>query len=433
MKYSLKDGVSKLQDGLKSMVSSLANTRSAVNQNRMTSTQLSWHDMNEIYKTGIGNKIVRLKAGDALDPGGLSFESTEDQEWFEKRMARLFRKAVKWQLAFGRSVILLQDRGNSLKTPLPANPDSNRLIFRPFAGDMVMAFSADTNLESPRYMKPDWYYIRGVPVHHTRIIDLAYIEPTEWELPYYHYGGISEFELIYQQLVNDGVIERAVPTLLEKSSNVFYKVKDFKNLIQQGEESNVIKYFQLIEDQRSIYGAGIIDSEDEIETFEQALSNLDKTDQASLRRISMVTGISLPRLIGENVRGLNSSGENERESDKATIDALRNDYVLPGIQDLMDKLGRGQVWSSDSWGGSPGEVADYESKVLNNAAMLYDLGADYEGYLEEKGMLQKSSWEQMFPRGEGEAEEPMEPEEEPGGEETLAGLIQEATGGSEES
>jgi hypothetical protein len=421
-----EDGIEAFQDGLKSMVSSLANSRSASARNRIDSDRLTWADMNEIYKTGLGNKIVRLKAGDAVSEGSFEFEKSEDQEFFDKRLARLVRRAVKWQLAFGRSVIVIQDYGNTLNSPLPSSLEDKRLLFRPFAGDMVTAYSPNVNLESPRYMMPEYYYIRGATVHHSRVIDFTYIEPSEWELPLYQYGGISEFELIYQQLINDGVIERAVPTLLEKSSNFFYKVSGFKDLIRQGNESDVIKYFQLIEDQRSIYGAGIVDSEDEVMSIAQSFQNLDKADQTSLRRISMVTGISLPRLVGENVRGLNSSGENEQQSDNATINALRNDYVLPPLQDLFWKLGRGEIWSSDRWSETPGEKADYESKVLNNAAMLYDLGADHEAYLEEKGLLQKDSWDKVFPEQEGELEPP-----EVDADQSLSEMVQEIGGGEE--
>lgn len=402
----MSEGNTGFWDGIKSLVSELANRRNAGRSNTIVSDKLSWKELNEIYKTGIGNKIVRLKAGDALAEGAIEFERREDEDFYNTRLAKLVRKAVKWQLAFGRSIIVLQEKGGNLRKPLPDSVDRNSLIYRVFSGDMVTVSNPVVNLEDPRYMKPNLYYVRGVPIHHSRVIDFTYLEPVELEAPIYQYGGISEYEIVYQQLINDGIVERAVPAILEKNSNMFYKVKGFKEMVATGNEKDVIKYFGLMEDQRSIYGAGILDSEDEAFTLEQQLTNLSDADSIGLRRISMVTGISITKLVGENVRGLNSSGETERQSDRAMIAALQNDYVLSPLQDLMYRLGRGKLWFNQRLGETPGERADYETKVLENAIKLFELGLDHERYLQDNGLIQKDAWDRVFePEGEDEPED----------------------------
>jgi hypothetical protein len=49
---------------------------------------------------------------------------------------------------------------------------------------------------------------------------------------------------------------------------------------------------------------------------------LKDTDDISLRRIAMVSGVPLPMLIGENVKGLNSSGTQEKTSFNEMIELL---------------------------------------------------------------------------------------------------------------
>ena len=417
-------------DGLKSLVSSIANSRSAAGRNTIQGELLTWEQQRHIYRTGIGNKIVRLKAGDALAPDALQFERKEDQEWFDRNLSRQVRQVTKWMLAFGRGIVVLQDPGGDLRRPLSDRTDRNSLILRVFSGDMVTTAHPDVNLESPRYLLPNQYYVRGVPIHHSRVVDFTYVEPPEYEAPLYQYGGISEFELVHQQLLADGVVERATPSILEKNSTLFYKVKGFHDAMQAGNEDQILKFFNLVEDQRSIYGAGIIDSEDEVQTVDQTLTNLSEADQITLRRLAMVTGISITRLVGEAVRGLNSSGETERDSDRATISALQNDYVLPPLKQLFHKLERGDVWFGQALAESPGEQADYERKVLENATLLYDLGEDHESYLEDKGVVQQDAWDRVFP-AETKEDEPEEPSAGAGVMAELLGLEEGDSGSSE--
>jgi hypothetical protein len=53
-------------DGLKSMISSMTNDRNPSNTNVIVAPRVSDSGLREIYKTGIGNKIVRTKSGYAL-------------------------------------------------------------------------------------------------------------------------------------------------------------------------------------------------------------------------------------------------------------------------------------------------------------------------------------------------------------------------------
>ena len=140
------------------------------------------------------------------------------------------------------------------------------------------------------------------------MIDFTYVEPVEREAAIYRYGGISEFELIYAQLVNDAIIERAAPAIVEKNSTMFYRVKGFKQAIQDSKEQSMVDYFSKLETARSIYGAGILDLEDDVKTVDQTLANLHEVDQIALKRLAMVTGIPLMMFGGEQPKGLNATG-----------------------------------------------------------------------------------------------------------------------------
>jgi hypothetical protein len=261
---------------------------------------------------------------------------------------------------------------------------------------------------SHRYNKPLFYSVRGVQFHHSRVVDFSYYEPVELELPYYQYGGIAEFELIYEQLVNDSVIERACPSMLEKSSTLFYKIKDFKINMQAGQDKAQKEYFKQLEDRRSIYGAGLLDADDDAFTVSQTLTNLAETDTIGLRRIAMVTGIPLAQLVGENVKGLNSTGENELKIFQDTIETIQSDYLENPINQVFSFFEFPEIEFKENQGGTPESRIKYEAEALKNALVLWQLGEDYKTYLNEKDVVTPDDFEEFFKSDNEEETEILE-------------------------
>jgi len=250
---------------------------------------------------------------------------------------------------------------------------------------MVTIGDIDRNLQSERYYKAIIYNVRGTAIHHTRIIDFTYVQPPEYDAPEYYYGGIGEFDLIYDQLIADGIVQRAVPKIVEKASAMFYKVAGFKDAMRNGTEKDMVEYFGRLEDVRGIHTAGLIDKEDDLEVVSQNISNL-----------ADVTSIPLSMLVGENVKGLNSSGDSERASFQDAIEIIQDDYLAPPINELMRKLGKGNVKFKENQGETANDRIDYETKAINNAVKLASMGEDYTKYLEEKAVIMPDDFSSVF-------------------------------------
>jgi len=384
----------KFLDGIRSFVSELTNSRAAEASNYVDTVRLSVADMRAIYRTGLGNKIIRIKAGDALKDT-LQFESTDDEEFYRARLAAKVKGAARWCLAFGRGIVVIHHRGEDLVTPL-GKVDPARVLLSVFSGDMVVASKIDLDLQSPTYYKPLEYTTRGQPIHHTRVVDFTYVRPPELELPAYRYGGISEFELVYEQIIADGVVQRACPRIIDKASTLFYKVPGFADAMQSGNSSAMVAYFRQLENIRGIMSAGLVDKEDDIEAISQSITNLADADQITLRRLAMVTGISVTRLIGEAPRGMNSTGEKEAQMDQDMLETLQSDYFLEPINELMRKLGQGRVSFRENQGQTPNDRLDYETKAIDNAVKLAQLGEDHGTYLTDHGVIKIDEYDSLF-------------------------------------
>jgi len=378
---------------LTNIVNKLANRRSAEAANIITARQIHPEQLRAIYRSGLGSKIIRIKAAYALN-GTLQFEG-QGEALYNQKLQRAVKKAAKFMLGFGRGIILINERGANHSAPAKGF-DLSRVKLDVFSGDMVTAVGAGRDLSDERYQRPASYVVNGALLHHSRVIDFVYHMPAEQDLPLYQYGGVSEFELIHNQLINDGVVERASATIVEKNAVMFHKVKGFKDRIACGDDDALVEYYSKLADLRSIYGDGIIDAEDDVLAVTQALTNLADVDNITLRRLAMVTSIPLPILVGESVGGLNSTGSQERQSFQDMTEALQFHHLAEPIDQLCRVFGIEGAAFKENQGGTALERLDFETKAIDNAVKLAGLGEDYRLYLKEHDIVKDDPWSAVF-------------------------------------
>ena len=380
------------KDGLVSLTNNLANSRNVQATNKIVNNRLTFEENNEIYKSGIGNKIVNIKNNTSYKEGFI-FDNANDEKYFYKYLSKKIKLSSLWMMAFGRGIFVIIEKNKKLSEPLSSEVNKNNVIYKVFDGSMVTANSTDRNLMSERYYKPTMYQVRGESIHYSRVVDFTYIPVREDDAPTYQYAGMSEFELINEQLINDGIVERAAPAVLEKSSTIYYKVDGFKQALQNKQEGNLLSYFRALENLRSVYGAGIVDKQDSIESLTQALTGLSETDQITLRRLAMVTGIPLAVLIGEGVKGLGATGDMEMTTFFMMIQNIQEAYLIDPINEVMSKLGLGEVEFKQPEQQTPTEKATHEGIILDNATKLFNLGNDVEAYLSENGIKTEDTFD----------------------------------------
>lgn len=392
--------MSKFTDGLRDVFSGLINKRAGYNRNAVNHRKLSKEELRTMYKTGLMSKIIRLKAGYSLNDT-IKFDSTQDEELYKKKLAGEVKKATKYMLGFGRGAIIIFRKGDDLKLPLKAGNDPSNLKLRTFSGDIITANSPIHDLQNDRYYKPTHYVIKGHTVHWTRVVDFSYYQPAEDDQSLYDYGGISESELIYDQFVNDGIVQRASGTIVEKASTFIYKIKGYKDMLKMKQDKQIVEYVSTCEDGRSIYGALVTDAEDMVEVLNQSLTDLDKVDNITLRRLAMISGLGMTVLIGEQASGLNSSGQDERQGFQDTIENLQSDYQLDPINYLVKIFGMGAIEFKENQGQSATEKIEYDKKAVDVAKVLWEMGEDASAYLADKDLVKKDNWNDFWSKNKG--------------------------------
>ena len=413
--------IKEFNDGAFSTFNKILNDRDATRTTTIDTVKLTMTELENYFISGLGSKILRLKASYSLE-NTLVFESEDSEKFYNAKLKKDVKSAVRYMLGFGRGALLVFNPGDDLSKPL-AKVNRSKVSIRVFSGAVITAASTiSLDLNSDRYRKPMHYLIYNELVHHSRIIDFTYYEPSELKLPFYEYGGVSEFQLIHDALISDAIVHRAGANIVERSANLVYKLKDFKRALSQKKSEAAAKFVAITERFRTIAGATIIDADDSIESVSQTIPNYSDIETSMLRRVATVTSIPYPILVGESVKGLNSTGEQERQSFTDAIKSIQDDYLHGPLNSLASILSMGEISFVKAQGVTALEQVSYEKICIENAINLHNMQEDAQKYLVDKAIIIKDNFNEMFAEQVGN----KEPDEAPGGQKDFIELFNNA-------
>ena len=233
--------MSAFSDGLINVRNQLAQRRSGIATNIVNAPRVSISELKQqLNKLGVCQQIIDIKTTGALDDT-LAFESDTAEKFYLDRLDVLVREACRYMLGYGRAVVLVAQPGVDLSKPRQGrvNPDRVRLVV--FPGSDVTASDPVDDLFDERFDLPKTYRVRNQVIHWSHLVDFRYVEPPSSEAQVYNFGGISELELIRNEIVNDQIIQRAGSAIIENST-----VFQAKSKVQGGPgvaRLGLIKYY----------------------------------------------------------------------------------------------------------------------------------------------------------------------------------------------
>ena len=235
---------------------------------------------------------------------------------------------------------------------------------------------------SPDYYKPRTFEVVGHSVHPTWFNAFMGLPVSQVLKPMYKYMGMSLIENAYQAIVNDEIMNKAIPNIVYRSSVVNYKIMGMKESLKMGEEQQLLKYISTAENTKSILNATITDGDDAVEVVSRELSGLEGLDQRSAYRLSAALGIAATVLWGKSPDGMNASGQADWENfynfvevwQSRWYDNLRWFYrVLTACVTGRDDIDFELDWNKANLLSPQQKVAN-DSVILQNVQMMRDLG-----------------------------------------------------------
>lgn len=392
--------MSKFTDGIVNIANKLMNKRNATATNKSTHEKLDYEQLDAISLSALATKIRSLKVNSALDDT-IQFETDEQEQFYLKQLAREVKKVSAKMMDHGRGIILINEMGSTVHSePMTKPPKKFKLDV--FEGRDVMPQDIEDDLNSPNYKKPNFYKVNGHLFHHSRVIDFIYVRPPRQFESEYNYGGVSEWEILHQQIIADEVVQRACPRIIDINSTLYHQVKGFRDAVQAGLDDSLVEYHTAVASIRGIWGDGIVDAEDSITAINQNLSNLSDVDQITIRRLAMASGIPITELMGESASGLNATGKTEANMKLKMISNFQHEFLIDPINELMKKLGQPEIEFKDNQNDDPKAKADTEKVVIDSAKVLFDMGEDANSYLAEHDVVKKHLPDADFPEVDDE-------------------------------
>lgn len=284
--------------------------------------RLDYDELNSIYQSvPIVRRAVELITGHLLK-NGVSFtipdnpEATAEVTALAERVEidRLFEEAALLTLINGCGGVLLVDKSMNPSRELNLRRLKGRTPKFSIIDGRFITTTPDLDPLSPEFYQPQMYQVVGMNVHPTWINAFSGLPVSQVLKPQYKYMGMSLIENAYTAIVNDELMNKAIPNIVYRSSVVNYKITGMKEALKTGDEQQLLRYVSDAENMKTILNATICDGEDAVEVISRELSGLEGLDQRSAYRLSAAFGIAATVLWGKSPDGENSTGQSDWEN-----------------------------------------------------------------------------------------------------------------------
>lgn len=404
--------------------------------------RLDYDELNSIYQSvPIVRRAVELITGHLLK-NGVSFsipnnpEATAEVTALAERVEidRLFEEAALLTLINGCGGVLLVDKSMNPSRELNLRRLKGRTPKFSIIDGRFITTTPDLDPLSPEFYQPQMYQVVGMNVHPTWINAFSGLPVSQVLKPQYKYMGMSLIENAYTAIVNDELMNKAIPNIVYRSSVVNYKITGMKEALKTGDEQQLLRYVSDAENMKTILNATICDGEDAVEVISRELSGLEGLDQRSAYRLSAAFGIAATVLWGKSPDGMNASGQADWENfynfvgvwQKRWFGNLRWFYkILIACVTGRDDVDFELEFNKASLVSPQQKVAN-DAVILQNVAMMRDQGlpdSTIQRYLIENEILTEEEaadyaktleeMEAMEPLGMGEEVPEDESGEEP--------------------
>ena len=418
---------------LENMGASKRDVTSRYNGHFFREPRLDYDELNSIYQSvPIVRRAIELITGHLLK-NGVSFsipdnsEATAEVAALAERVEinRLFEEAALLTLINGCGGVLLVDKTMNPHKELNLRRLKGRTPKFSVIDGRFITTTPDLDPLSPNFYEPQMYQVVGMNVHPTWFNAFKGLPVSQVLRPQYKYMGMSLIENAYSAIVNDELMNKAIPNIVYRSSVVNYKITGMKEALKMGDEQTLLKYVSDTENMKSILNATICDGDDAVEVISRELSGLEGLDQRSAYRLSAAFGIAATVLWGKSPDGMNASGQADWENfynfvevwQKRWFNNLRWFYkVLTACVTGRDDVDFELEFNKASLVSPQQKVAN-DAVILQNVAMMRDQGlpdSTIQRYLIENEILTEEEaadyaqtleeMEAMEPLGVGEDE-----------------------------
>ncbi|OPY84202.1 MAG: hypothetical protein A4E65_00340 [Syntrophorhabdus sp. PtaU1.Bin153] len=274
-------------------------------------------------------------------------------------------KGLKWGRLYGGAagVILIKDQEDYLDQPLNLDsimPGSYKglMILDRWSGITPTSELID-DVNDPDFGLPASYQIttetaQTIKVHASRVLRFTGRDLPYWEKLAEMYWGISEIEVIYDELKKRDNTSWNIASLIFMANLRVLKMGDLGEMLSTGSAQIQQKLYNTLSAQNHILsnmGMQILGKDDDFDTKQiTGFNGLASMYECFMMDIAGACEIPVTRLFGRSPAGLNATGESDDQNYEGVIEQKQEAYLRPVLEKLLP------VMCMSAWGQVPEDI-----------------------------------------------------------------------------
>lgn len=275
---------------------------------------------------------ITLNNGETLDPKIIAAMTRADKRMKIPEQVKGF---IKKGRIFGiRHALFLID---GIDYELPFNPDGIRpnsykgiTQIDPYWIAPMLDYSAAADPASPDFYEPTWWLVKGKKVHKSHFIIMRNGDDVVDILkPAYLYGGIGIPQKIYERVYAAERTANESPMLLLSKRMTVLKTDTTKWFGPDAAAPQQIEEWAQFQNN---FGIKVLGSEDEVQQFDTALSELNDTILTQYQLVASACNVPVTKLMGTSPKGMNATGEYDEASYHEELESIQAEIATPFIE-----------------------------------------------------------------------------------------------------
>lgn len=282
-------------------------------------------------------------------------------------------EGLQWGRLYGGAgaVMIIKGHEDILDQPLDLDdvvPGSYRglLVFDRWSG-ISPSLELITDLEDFNFGLPAYYQITldnaaMMRVHSSRVLRFTGRKLPKWESQAEQGWGISEFELIYDELRKRDNTSWNIASLIFRANIFVLKMKDVGQMLATGNAAFQQRVWQTLEAQNHLMsnqGLMVLPEDGGLESHQYAFSGINDVYQSFMMDICGACEIPMTRLFGRTMTGLGQSNDGDERIYYDAIGQKQNRELRPQLERLF------QVVALSTWGEIPDDL-DFAFQPIRN-------------------------------------------------------------------
>jgi phage-related protein (TIGR01555 family) len=306
-------------------------------------------------------------------------------------------RALKWGRLYGGAAAVMMIAGHEDRLDRPLNLDEvmpgayrGLLVLDRWSGITPSAEQIE-DVDDPEFGLPAWYTVTletggTFRVHASRVLRFTGRELPAWELQAEQHWGVSEIEVIYDELKKRQNTSWNISSLVFLANIRIFKMSDIAEMLATNNQVAQQRLYRILSAQNHLMsnmGVQVLSKDDDFDTKQYSFSGLNDIYESFMLDLAGACEIPVTRLFGRAPAGLNATGESDLQNYYDSLGQKQESEVSPQIDKLLP------VMATSVWGEVPDDLdhkwrdprtpreqerAELGAKKMETIGKAYDLG-----------------------------------------------------------